>query len=108
MTKEELVSALTDIVGPDCVVDAPDELIVYECDALTIDKHAPHAVVLPTTTEQVSGVVRLLHREGIPFVARGAGTGLSGGSLPPDGGVMISLTKMNKIEEIDLEITEEI
>jgi glycolate oxidase len=102
MTKEQLVAALGDIVGADGVVDAPDELIVYECDGLTIDKNAPHAVVFPTATEQVSSVVRLLHQENIPFVARGAGTGLSGGSLPPDGGVMIALTRMNRIVEIDL------
>lgn len=102
MNKEQLIDALVAIIGRDGVVDAPDELIVYECDGLTIDRNAPHAVVLPTTTEQVSAVVKLLHQENIPFVARGAGTGLSGGSLPPDGGVMITLTKMNHIVEIDI------
>lgn len=102
MTKEQLIPALIEMVGRDGVIDAPDELIVYECDALTIDKNAPHAVVFPTSTDQVAAVVRLLHRANIPFVARGAGTGLSGGSLAPDGGVMISLTKMTKILEVDL------
>lgn len=102
MTREELIAALTGIAGPDGVVDAPDELIVYECDGLTIDKLAPHAVVFPTSTEQVAAIVRLLHREKIPFVARGAGTGLSGGTLPLEGGVMIVLTKMNRILEVDL------
>ena len=85
MTNIQLRDALAEILGPDGVVDAPDELIVYECDGLTIDKNMPRAVVFPTSTEQVSAVVRLLHGEQIPFVARGAGTGLSGGSLPPEG-----------------------
>lgn len=102
MLKDDLTRALADIVGPEGVIDAPDELIVYECDGLTLDKTAPHAVVFPTSTEQVSAVVRLLHRDGIPFVARGAGTGLSAGCLPLQGGVMIALTKMNHILQIDL------
>jgi glycolate oxidase len=102
MKKTQLISALVDLVGRDGVVDAPDQLIVYECDGLTLDRKAPHAVVLPTSTEQVSAVVKLLHQENIPFVARGAGTGLSGGSLSPEGGVMITLTKMNHIHEIDI------
>ncbi|MBM3262794.1 MAG: FAD-binding protein [candidate division Zixibacteria bacterium] len=102
MDRERLTEALAAVVGRDGVVDAPDELIVYECDGLTIDKNTPHAVVFPISTEQVSQVVRLLYAAGIPFVARGAGTGLSGGSLPPDGGVMISLTRMNRIVEIDV------
>lgn len=102
MNKEQLISALVDIMGRDGVVDAPDELIVYECDGLTIDRNTPHAVVLPTSVEQVSAVVKLLHQENIPFVARGAGTGLSGGTLSPEGGVMITLTRMNHIVEIDI------
>lgn len=103
MTNDQLRDALAEILGQDSVVDAPDELIVYECDGLTIDNNMPRVVVFPTSTEQVSAVVRLLHGEKIPFVARGAGTGLSGGSLPPDGGVMITLTRMNGIVEIDLD-----
>lgn len=101
MNKDELAARLSGLVGRDGVVDAPDELIVYECDGLTIDKSVPRAVVFPTSTEQVSAVVRLLHQEKIPFVARGAGTGLSGGSLPPAGSVMISLTRMTRMVELD-------
>ena len=101
MNKEELVGSLVAALGRNNVIDAPDQLIVYECDGLTIDRNAPHAVVFPTTTEEVAAVVRVLNVAQIPFVARGAGTGLSGGSLPPDGGVMIVLTKMNKIVEVD-------
>jgi len=102
ISDNQLRDALVEILGQDGVIDAPDELIVYECDGLTIGKNMPHAVVFPTSTEQVSAVVRLLHGKQIPFVARGAGTGLSGGSLPPDGGVMIALTRMNEIVEIDI------
>lgn len=101
MTKDTLVEALVKLVGREGVIDAADELIVYECDGLTISKNAPHAVVLPTNTAQVSAIVKLLNEAEVPFVARGAGTGLSGGSLPPDGGVMITMTRMNRILEID-------
>ena len=101
MNKEELVGSLVAALGRNNVIDAPDQLIVYECDGLTIDRNSPHAVVFPTTTEEVAAVVRVLNLAQIPFVARGAGTGLSGGSLPPDGGVMIVLTKMDKIVEVD-------
>ncbi len=101
MNKDRLVDRLAAVLGRENVIDAPDQLIVYECDGLTIDRNAPHAVVYPTTTEEVAAVVRILHEANIPFVARGAGTGLSGGSLPPDGGVMIALTKMNRIVEVD-------
>ncbi len=102
MIKDQLVEKLAAVLGRENVIDAPDQLIVYECDGLTIDRNAPHAVVLPTTTEEVAAVVRILHEARIPFVARGAGTGLSGGSLPPEGGVMIALTKMNRIVEVDI------
>ena len=103
MTKEQMISALVDIVGRDSVIDEMDEMIVYECDAMTIDRKLPQAVVFPTSTGQVADIVRLLHQANIPFVARGAGTGLSAGALPPEGSVMITLTKMNKILEIDLD-----
>ncbi len=102
MNKDQLIEKLVAVLGRENVIDAPDQLIVYECDGLTIDRNTPHAVVLPTTTEDVAAVVRILHEARIPFVARGAGTGLSGGSLPPDGGVMIALTKMNRIVEVDI------
>ena len=62
----------------------------------------PLAVVLPTSTEQVQAVIRVCHRERIPFVARGSGTGLSGGALPVNNGIVISLARMNRILEVDL------
>ena len=74
----------------------------YECDGLTNFRVVPQAVLLPRSTEQVQGIVRVCHRERIPFVARGSGTGLSGGALPVKDGVVISLARMNRILEVDL------
>jgi len=96
------VSALRAIVGEDAVIARPNELRVYECDGYTLEKSAPEVVVLPRTTEQVATVLRLLHREGIAFVPRGAGTGLSGGCLPMDAPVMIGTSRMTRIVEIDI------
>ncbi len=80
----------------------PDELIVYECDGYTLQKAVPEVVVLPRTTEEVAKLVKLFSVEEIPFVPRGAGTSLSGGTLQDNGGVTIALTRMNRILEIDL------
>jgi glycolate oxidase len=90
-------------VGPEHVVTGPEQLRVYECDGLTGHRAIPEAVVLPDSTEEVQAVLRACHREQVPFVARGAGTGLSGGATPMAGGVVVSLTRMNRILEVDLE-----
>src|SRR6185295_2322781 len=79
-----------------------EEVRTYECDGLTNFRVKPIAVVLPTSTEQVQGVLRVCHRERIPFVARGSGTGLSGGALPVTGGIVICLARMKRILEVDL------
>ena len=84
-------------------ITEPEQLRVYECDGLTGHRAVPELVVLPGSTEEVQAVVRACHRERVPFVARGAGTGLSGGATPLAGGVVISLARMNRILEIDLE-----
>jgi glycolate oxidase len=91
------------IVGLANVILNPEEKLVYECDGLTMFKAVPDVVVFPTSTQQVAEVVRVAHRHHIPFVARGGGTGLSGGALATEGGIMIALTKLNQILEIDLE-----
>src|SRR6202011_4710258 len=78
------------------------ELHTYECDALTNFRVLPLGVLLPESSSQVQAIVRVCHRERVPFVARGSGTGLSGGALPVKNGVVISLTRMNRILEIDL------
>ncbi|MHB2016986.1 MAG: FAD-binding oxidoreductase [Candidatus Xenobia bacterium] len=90
------------IVGADGVVTTPGELAVYECDAYTLEKFVPRAVVLPRSTEETAAVVKVLHQRKIPFLPRGAGTGLSGGTMPEEGAVMIALTRMNRILEVDV------
>ncbi|HKM91084.1 MAG TPA: FAD-linked oxidase C-terminal domain-containing protein [Candidatus Acidoferrales bacterium] len=89
-------------VGDDGLFSSPEELHTYECDGLTNFRVMPLAVLLPTSTEQVQKIVRVCHRERIPFVARGSGTGLSGGALPVANGIVISLARMNRILEVDL------
>jgi glycolate oxidase len=90
-------------VGPAHVVTDPEELRVYDCDGLTGWRAQPACVVLPALTEEVQAVVRACVRAAVPFVASGAGTGLSGGALPVADGVVISLARMDRILEVDLE-----
>jgi glycolate dehydrogenase FAD-linked subunit len=92
---------LLSIVGAHGLVSSPEELHTYECDGLTNFRVMPLAVLLPSDTRQVQAIVRVCHRERIPFVARGSGTGLSGGALPVEKGVVISLARMNRILEVD-------
>ncbi|MBD2102774.1 glycolate oxidase subunit GlcD [Leptolyngbya sp. FACHB-261] len=91
------------VVGAERVVRRREELLVYECDGLTSYRQKPAVVVLPRTTEEVAAVVKICSREQAPFVARGAGTGLSGGALPVEDCVLIVTSLMRKILEIDLE-----
>ncbi|MCH7552926.1 MAG: FAD-binding protein, partial [Chloroflexi bacterium] len=97
---KSMLAALTEIVGADGVMDGPEAGIVYEFDG-SIEKSPPQVVVLPRTTEQVATIVRLANRLGVPIVPRGAGTGLSGGAVAIKGGILIVLTRMNEILEID-------
>lgn len=97
-----ILDELAAIVGHTGLITAPEQLRTYECDGLTNFRVVPSAVVLPTSAEQVQAIVRLCHRERIPFVARGSGTGLSGGALPVEGGIVISLARMNRILEVDI------
>ena len=97
-----LVDELREALGPEHVVTEPEQLRVYECDGLTGHRAIPELVVLPGSTEDVQTVLRACHRDQVPFVARGAGTGLSGGATPVAGGVVVSLARMNRILEIDL------
>jgi glycolate oxidase len=97
----ELRAALARAVGEENLLHHRDELIVYECDGYVIEKNVPDVVVFPTSTEQVVEVVRLCNKFDVPFVPRGAGTSLAGGTLAVGGGVMICLTKMKRILEIN-------
>jgi glycolate oxidase len=90
------------IVGERGLITSPQELHTYECDGLTNFRVMPQAVLLPSSAEQVQAILRVCHRERTPFVARGAGTGLSGGALPVENGIVISLARMNRILEVDL------
>src|ERR1700737_3657174 len=90
------------ITGDRGLITSQEELHTYECDGLTNFRVLPQAVLLPDSTEQVQAIVRVCHREKIPFVARGAGTGLSGGALPVENGIVIGLTRMNRVLEVDL------
>ena len=96
-----LVADLSAILGAENVLAHRDELLVYECDGFTIDKSVPDLVVFPTTTDHVVAIVKACSRHDVPFVPRGAGTSLAGGTLAVGGGVMISLTRMKRIIEIN-------
>ena len=101
MTQSELASQLRALCGEDAVIANEDELLVYECDAYTMQKNLPTAVVLPRTTEEVVAIVKFCAEHNLPIIPRGAGTSLSGTVLAVDGGVMIALTRMNRVLEID-------
>ncbi|MEY4226190.1 MAG: hypothetical protein RL190_947, partial [Actinomycetota bacterium] len=90
------------IVGPVWVLSDPAQLSTYECDGLTNQRERPGLVVLPATTDEVAAVVRACHELGVPFVARGAGSGLSGGAMPRAEGVVIGLARMREILAVDL------
>jgi len=96
-----VLAALREVVGADGVIVDPGELLVYECDGLTTHRARPRAVVSPRGTAEVAGVVRVLAEARVPFVARGAGTGLSGGAVALEGAVVVSLARMDRILELD-------
>lgn len=96
-----IIAELRAIVGDDAIVSRPTELKVYECDGWTIEKSAPELLLRPRSAAEISAVLKALYRRQIPFVPRGAGTGLSGGCLPVGAPVMICTSRMNRILEID-------
>ena len=100
---DRLLDAVRAACGEGGTIEEPERLRTYECDGLTGHRAIPALVCLPPTAEAVQAVVRACHADGIPFVARGAGTGLSGGALPVVGGVVISVARMRRILEVDLD-----
>jgi glycolate oxidase subunit GlcD len=98
-----LIRDLRAIVGERRCLATPGRLLAYECDALTHFRQVPLAVVLPETTGEVQAIVRACVRHRVPFCPRGAGTGLSGGATAPPGGVLLELTRMNRILRVDAE-----
>ncbi|MEB3294832.1 MAG: glycolate oxidase subunit GlcD [Synechococcales bacterium] len=98
---QPILRRFEEILGKDGVVKRKEELLVYECDGLTSYRQRPAVVVLPRTTEEVAAVVKVCHEFTVPFVARGSGTGLSGGALPIENCVLITTALMRQILEID-------
>ena len=98
----QFLAELERIVGPDGLVSDEGELSTYESDGLVSHRSRPRAAVLPETAAQVQAVVRLCHRDRVPFVARGQGTGLSAGALPHPDGVLIVMTRMNRVLDVDI------
>jgi len=99
---ETQIDELRTAVGPDRIITGRSQLQTYECDGLTNFRVLPEAVVLPRNAEEVQAVVRFCAKHRVPFVSRGAGTGLSGGALPAAGGIVISLARMNRILAVDI------
>ncbi|HSA99320.1 MAG TPA: FAD-binding oxidoreductase, partial [Anaerolineales bacterium] len=97
---KNIIAQLEQIAGKDGVLHTPEDLAVYSYDG-TFEEHCPDVVVLPYTTEQVSQIVKLAAQEHIPVVTRGMGSGLAAASVPFNGGIALSMTRMNRILEID-------
>jgi glycolate oxidase len=101
VAKAAFLRLLGEYLKPDCLLSDPEDLRPYECDGLSAYRVLPWIVALPETIEQAQAVLRQCHRLGVPVVARGAGTGLSGGALPLENGLLLSLAKFNRILQID-------
>ena len=97
-----LEKALHRVLPPRAVVSKAQELLSYDCDGLTMDRHQPPLAVLPDSTEQVAAVLKLCHEQGVPFVARGSGTGLSGGALVEQEALLVITSRMRQVLSIDL------
>src|SRR5687767_11193579 len=102
MLNTEFIQALERVVGPTGILRDPNELLTYESDGLARLKATPGCVVLPGTAEEVQQIVRLCHSHKVPFIARGHGTGLSGGALPRPDGVLIGLSRLNRVIDVDI------
>jgi glycolate oxidase len=99
--KAEIIQRLSEVLPSDALVSDTHELRAYECDALTAYRCPPLAAVLPRTTEEVAGVLRLCHAMGVPVVPRGSGTSLAGGALPTSDSVILGVARMNAVLETD-------
>ncbi len=101
--KSEIIEELRNIVGEDTLLAEPEQLLAYECDGYSFHRHTPEAVLLISQPEEIARAVKFARKHRIPFVPRGSGTGLSGGALPSRGGIVLALSRLKKIQEIDLE-----
>ena len=102
MIDQAFIAAVRAHVGDEGIVSDPLELLTYECDGLPHLKQTPPLVCLPSSAEHVQEVVRLCYRHDVPFVARGHGSGLSGGAMPIAGGVVIGLARLNRVLDVDI------
>jgi glycolate oxidase len=100
---QPIIKQLEQVLGKDGVIKRKDELLTYECDGLPQYRQRPALVTLPQTTEQVAEIVKICHQNDIPWIARGAGTGLSGGALPVEDSLLIVTARMRQILDIDYE-----
>lgn len=99
--RAEIIEGLAVLLPRECLVTSEDERRAFETDALTAYRRVPLAVVLPRSTQELSAVMKFLHREGVKVVARGAGTSLAGGAIPQEDAVVVGVGKMNRILGID-------
>src|SRR4030043_669088 len=102
MQREQMVEELSKIVGKENVLSSETDLVLYG-DVASLFKGKPDCIAFPGSTQEVSEIVRFCHREKIPVIARGAGTNLSGGTIPTQGGIILHFSRMNRILEIDTE-----
>jgi glycolate oxidase len=103
MTEARIIEQLHRLLPSQCVLSSDEELRPYECDGLSAYRNLPLAVVIPETLDQVQDTLRLCTANNVPVVARGAGTGLSGGALPVSNGVLLSMARFNRILDIDIQ-----
>ncbi len=99
--RDDIIAALAQVVDPSIVLRRPEELMLYEYDGSALDQGMPEVVVVPRATAEVAACVKVAAQFGVPVVARGAGTGLAGGSVPEEGGLVISLARLHRILSID-------
>src|SRR5215212_4037749 len=101
--RDEILRGLGRLVPPEGLIMTEDERRAFETDALTSYCRLPLAVVLPTTTQEVSAVMRYCHENGVKVVPRGAGTSLAGGAIPQEDAIVLGVAKMNRVLDLDFE-----
>ncbi|HEX5867932.1 MAG TPA: FAD-binding protein, partial [Beijerinckiaceae bacterium] len=101
--RDEIIASLRPLVAPEALIVSEDERRAFETDALTAYRKMPLAVVLPSTTDEVSAVLKVCHANSVKVVARGAGTSLAGGAIPQEDAVVIGVAKMNRVIDVDFD-----
>ena len=101
--RDEILAGLARLVAPEALIVAEDERRAFETDGLTAYRRMPLAVVLPSSTAEVSAIMRYCHDNGLKVVARGAGTSLAGGAIAQEDAIILGVSKMNRVLEVDFE-----